>query len=101
MPVKSSQDLMEAAKLSLRVTSDAYAPEVEMLCDAALEDMERVGINADYLASDDAKVRHAVVCYCKAHFGFDNDMAQFFNESYRQHVCDMLNSAENTAASRE
>ena len=97
--LEASEDIISAAKLSLRVTSDAYTPEVEMLCNAAMADMQRVGVSADYLLSGDPKVTHAVVCYCKGSFGFDNDMASFFMDSYRQHVCDMLNSAENTAAS--
>lgn len=99
--VTSNPDMLDAAKLSLRITSEAYEPEVEMLCDAALADMQRVGISEDYLASDDPKVLHAVICYCKAHFGFDNDMASFFASSYRQHVCDMLNSSENTAGGKQ
>ena len=98
MAAVADSNTVDAAMLALRVSSDAYRPEVQALCDAALADMSRVGINWDYLRSGDAKVAHAVVCYCKAYFGFDNDMSSFFAESYRQHVCDMLNSCENGAA---
>lgn len=98
MDATADKAMVDAAMLALRVSSDAYRPEVQALCDAALADMSRVGINWDYLKSGDAKVVHAVACYCKAYFGYDNDMASFFAESYRQHVCDMLNSYENEAA---
>lgn len=98
MSVVADKNTVDAAMLALRVSSDAYRPEVQALCDAAMADMLRVGVLESYVTGNDAKVTHAVVCYCKAYFGYDNDMASFFAESYRQHVCDMLNSRENEAA---
>jgi hypothetical protein len=48
--------LLDDIKLSLRVTTGALDAEVQMLCDAALYDMERAGVNANMipLARDDA-----------------------------------------------
>jgi len=86
---------MDDVKVALRVTSSAYDSEVEMLIEAALRDMDRVGIPRDMLLSSgptDPLVRAAVTLYCKANFGFDNDDAPRFLESYRQTVDDMLNS---------
>lgn len=93
--------LLQELKLSLRVSSAEFEPEIEMLADAALEDMERAGVDPDYLAALGPRVRHAVACYCKAHFGYDNAEACRFDQSYRQIVIDMLNSSRNVADTSE
>lgn len=86
--------LIDDVKVALRVTSDAFDPEVEMLVEAALRDLQRVGIPDEFLVDGptDPLVRAAVCMYAKAHFGFDNSEAPRFDESYRQIVKDFLNS---------
>ena len=86
--------LIDDVKVALRVTTDAFDPEVEMLVEAALRDLERVGIPGELLVDGptDPLVRAAVCMYAKAHFGFDNSEAPRFDESYRQIVKDFLNS---------
>ena len=96
--------LRDDIKSALRVTTDALDAEVDMLIDAALYDMERVGVNPALLDRDDlenAFVKHAVTAYCKAHFGYDTDEATRLDDSYRRIVCDLLNSSENIAAMEE
>ncbi len=97
--------LIADIKASLRISTDKLDPEVQMLIDAALYDMERVGVNPALLKVSDengdlgnAFVKTAVTAYCKAHFGYDNAEAERMDESYRRIVCDLLNSAENIAA---
>ena len=96
--------LLDDIKLSLRVATDDLDTEVRMLVDAAIYDMWRVGINPEILpedADDDADnafVKTAIAAYCKAHFGYDNQEAARFDDSYRRIVCDLLNSSENIAA---
>lgn len=91
--------LLEEMKTLLRVSSDKFDTEIEMLINAAIEDMIRVGIAEEYLIVDDLdpQAKMAVACYCKANFGFDNPDFQNFSESYRQIVIDMLNSYKNIA----
>lgn len=86
--------LLDDVKVALRVTTDLLDTEVQGLIDAALADMSRVGIREDLLDEDEPAplVKMAVCLYCKAHFGYDNDEASRFSESYRQLVADMLNS---------
>ena len=75
-----------------------------MLIDAALYDMERVGVNPALLDRDDldnAFVKNAVTAYCKAHFGYDVSEAQRFDAAYRRIVCDLMNSSENISAMSE
>lgn len=86
--------LRDDVKVALRVTTDAMDDEVQMLIDAAIADMRRVHV-ADELLDEygmDPLVKMAVCLYCKAHFGYDNDEAERFDESYRQLVADFLNS---------
>lgn len=86
--------LLDDVKVALRVTTDALDPEVSMLVDAALADMRRIGVPEAMLAEGemDPYVRAAVTLFAKAHFGYDNDEASRFDESYRQIVRDVLNS---------
>lgn len=95
--------LLDDMKTALRVKTDAFDPEVQMLVGAALGDMERVGVNPALLEIVDEDlenplVKTAVFAYCKAGFGYDNPEATRFDGSYRRIVCDLLNSSENIAA---
>ena len=86
--------LLDDVRTALRVVSTAMDSEIEALVAAALADMARVGVRESLIDEDDPDplVRMAVMLYCKARFGYDNDEAARFEESYRQIVADMLNS---------
>lgn len=93
--------LLDDIKVSLRIVSDDFDSEVEMLMGAALYDMERAGVNPALLDADDlenAFVKTAVAAYCKAHFGYDNNEAERFNRTYEGILNRLLNSYENIAA---
>jgi hypothetical protein len=95
--------LLDDIKLSLRVTSESFDAEAQMLVDAALYDMGRAGVNPSLLELADgdlanAFVKNAVTCYCKANFGYDNAEAERFQESYHRMLNALLNSSENVAA---
>lgn len=93
--------LIDDIKLNLRVSTKALDPEIRMLIDSAVADMIRVGVDPEYINIEDEippLVKHAITCYCKAHFGYDEPDAERFNASYRQLVADMLNSSVNIAA---
>lgn len=86
--------LTDDVKVALRVSSNAYDAEVAALVAAALADMRRVGVPDAALSekSPDPLARMAVLLFCKARFGYDNDEAPRFEESYRQTVADLANS---------
>lgn len=86
--------LLDDIKVSLRLSSNALDSEVSSLIYAAVADMRRVGIAEELLdlANPHPLVRMAITCYAKANFGYDNDEATRFQESYRQIVCDLMNS---------
>lgn len=93
--------LLEDAKLCLRITSDVYDTEIEMLIDAAQADMERVGVKPTLIQSDAPLVKQAVMCWVKWHFGYDNSEATRFGSSYRSIVASLLNSQANIATEDE
>ena len=86
--------LTDDVKVALRVSSNAYDAEVAALVAAALADMRRVGVPDAALSeeSPDPLARMAVLLFCKARFGYDNDEAPRFEKSYRQTVADLANS---------
>lgn len=83
-------------------TSD-YDDEIQDLVNAALADMTRVGIVASLLDPEDLDplAKLAVKLYAKAHFGYDNDEAERFVESYERVVVDLMNSTANIACWRK
>lgn len=97
----ANKEQLEEMKLVLRITSDAFNSEIEMLIEAAKADMRRVGIDESYIEERPPLVRHAIACYVKANFGYDEQDAARFDTSYRQLVCDLLHSKHNIAAIKQ
>ena len=97
MPKGRLKNIAADVKLALRVSGDVYDAEVAMLVDAAVEDMERVGINPYYIEDANPMVKLAICTFAKARFGFDNPEAERLEASYRQMLVDMLHSDANAA----
>lgn len=101
--------LLDDVKVALRITSNAHDGEIRMWMDAAREDMERVGIDPDYMEDvDNAMYRAAMTCFVKAHFGYVNPNSRVTVEeraaidaSYRQLVCDLMHSKHNLSGGGE
>lgn len=67
----ATADLKAAAKLALRITTNAFDNEIESLLDAALLDMGVAGVDVpDEL---DALVKQAAITYTRLHFGQPDD----------------------------
>lgn len=64
-------DIKTAAKLALRISTDAFDAEIEDLINAALLDLGLAGVTND--STDDPLVRRAVITYCKMNFGEPNE----------------------------
>lgn len=62
--------LIAAAKLALRLTTNAFDNEISSLLDAAYLDMGVAGIEPE---TDDALVKTAAITYVRAHFGSPAD----------------------------
>lgn len=67
--------MLEAVKLAIPVTTDAYDEDLKQLIAAALADLGIPGIRRDLLfkETNDPLIRRAVITYCKAHFGSPPD----------------------------
>lgn len=64
-------EILSAAKMALRVTTNAFDNEILGLISAAIYDMQRAGItNTD---TSDPLVRRAVITFCRLNFGQPDD----------------------------
>jgi uncharacterized phage protein (predicted DNA packaging) len=82
--------MLEAVKLSLRVTTAVFNDEIQDLIDAARLDLIQSGISSEKAYDEtDALIKRAITIYCKANFGYDNPDADRFTQSYvmlKQHL---------------
>lgn len=85
--------LLDEVRTYARITSRVYDSELQMLVDAAIADMRRVGVRDDALAEDTMSplVKSAIAMYVRSRFGYDNSEAQRFAEEYRRTVTDLVN----------
>lgn len=60
-------NILQAAKLALRITTTAFDDQISDLIDAALLDLETAGVTK--VDPNDALVRQAVITYVRMHFG--------------------------------
>ena len=63
--------MLNAVKMALRVTTNAFDDEIGDLINAALCDRGRAGITNKN--TDDPLVRRAVITYCRMNFGQPDD----------------------------
>lgn len=65
--------MLELVKTALRIKTDAYDAELNMLIEAAFLDLETAGVNLFTADTSDDLVKMAVCTYCKLHFGLPED----------------------------
>lgn len=72
--------MLELVKMALRIKTDAYDAQLNMLIEAAAADIGIAGvINID--TADDPIIQQAVCTYCALNFGTPND-AERLKKSY-------------------
>lgn len=74
--------MLNKVKLALRINNNAYDKEITDLINACKKELELVGIAFSDLDANDEMITQAIILYCKANFGFDNNESQRFMESY-------------------
>ena len=85
--------MLEIVKMSLRVYTDAFDDELNMLIEAAQDDLCIAGVsNFD---ESEAAVTKAVVTYCKLHFGMPSD-ADRLQKSYDEQKAQLATHTGNT-----
>lgn len=79
--------ILERVKLSLRISGNMFDVEIQDLIEACICDLKISGVvNLD---ETDPLILRAVITYCKANFGYDNQEAERFQQSYdmlKQHL---------------
>ena len=76
--------MLEEVKMALRISNNAYDNEITNLIDACKSDLETSGVAPSYFLEETnrALIKQAILTYCKAQFGYDNQDAGRLNESY-------------------
>lgn len=69
--------MIDAVKLTLRITTDAFDDELMMLINSCKIDLNLAGVNI--INEDDDRIRNAICLYCKANFGYHDDSQKFQN----------------------
>lgn len=89
--------LIDDVRQCLRVTSTLTDAEIQMWIAAALADMRRCGVHDELLVEETMcpLAKSAVTCFVKAQYGYDNNEAERFLESYRMMLVGLLNSKAN------
>lgn len=59
--------ILDAAKLALRITTDAFDAEISDIIEAAQADLRLAGVTV--VDPDDALAKRAIITYVKANFG--------------------------------
>jgi len=72
--------MLQKVKHALRIMNSAFDNEIQDLIDSALIDLSLGGIKK--LQYEDQIISHAVILYCKAHFGLENKDSEKYFKSY-------------------
>ncbi len=85
--------MLEAAKLALRISTDAYDEEIESLLGAAEQDLRVAGVTR--VDRDDDLVKRALITYVRANFGSPDDYERL-RDSYELQKSVLMHAADYT-----
>ena len=80
--------MLEEVKSALRISNSAYDKEIKNLIDACKLDLVTSGVASSYFSKDTfgALIKQAIILYCKAQFGYDNqDALKELSESIKNY----------------
>lgn len=86
--------LLNKAKLTLRITTDAFNEEIEDLIKAGYEDLNTRGVMTQEKAESPMLIR-AVMTYVRYHFG-DPDNPEKLKASYDEQKAQLMTTSEYT-----
>lgn len=72
--LKNDEHLIEKLKKRIRSMSDSSNEEVDDLIESCRKELEMAGVYGD---EEDPTYYQAVVLYCKANYGYDEDSERF------------------------
>lgn len=76
--------LVEKIRSVLRLNHKEFDEEIEMLINTSIEDLKTSGIASSYFKEIQYRpmIETAIITYCKANFGYDNQDAERLQNSY-------------------
>lgn len=74
--------MLKKIKLALRINNDAYDDEISDLISACEKELELAGIASSNIDDSDPIIIRAIIFYCKANFGLNNDESDKWLLSY-------------------
>ena len=89
--------LADLAREVQRIVSDMTDAEIQMLIDAAVAEMRRVGIRGELLDPENmsALAKYAVIMHVKATYGHDDSERSFWWQLYQHQLAALMNSSAN------
>lgn len=72
--------MLEKVKLALRIKSVNLDEEIEDLIEACKIDLSVSGVRK--IVEEDPLIQRAIIIYCKANFGMDNNDSEKYQKSY-------------------
>lgn len=95
MSENTTPTVLSRVKTALRITTNAFDDEIETLINSACADLEIVGVSTEVTAevNDKPDIMQAVICYCKARFG-GNDQADRWEQIYQRQKTVLKNHRE-------
>lgn len=72
--------MIDKIKIALRIKNSAFDLELLDLIEAAKMDLSISGVIK--VTEDDVLIQRAIITYCKANFGLDNDDSEKYQKSY-------------------
>lgn len=72
--MEENKDLIEKLRKRIRVMSDSAAEEINDLVESCRKELELAGVYGD---ETDPTYYQAIVLYCKANYGYDEDTDRF------------------------
>jgi hypothetical protein len=85
--------MLEAAKLALRISTDAYDEEIESLLKAAELDLRTAGVRR--MEPSDDLIRRALITYVRANFGSPDDYERL-RDSYELQKSVLMHASDYT-----
>lgn len=61
--------MLEIVKLALRIVTDDFDEEIQLLIDDCISEMEHLGVTVFEQGEDDPQIVSAIIAYCKWRFG--------------------------------
>lgn len=82
--------MLDKVKLALRISTDAFDPELLDLIESARDDLYLVGIDP---AETRPLIERAIVTYCRVHFGSPDDYERL-KRSYDEQKAQLMSCPE-------